>query len=100
MIRIYLRPSIRFLAAVAWTCTDLAVVLLLGARAEVYLFPAAKLVPNLIAGTLSGFVTALLLRTLPQTGLPTGTGAEAGEGRPPPVAASRQGADAPRPPMS
>jgi hypothetical protein len=38
------------------------IVLLLGARAEVYFFPAAKLVPNLIAGTLSGFVTAAILR--------------------------------------
>jgi hypothetical protein len=51
-----------FVAAIAWTCTELVVVLLLGARAEVYLFPAAKLVPNLIAGTLSGFVTAFVLR--------------------------------------
>jgi hypothetical protein len=57
-----------FLAAVAWTCTDLAVVLLLGARAEVYLFPAVKLIPNLIAGTLSGFVTVFLLRALSQAG--------------------------------
>jgi hypothetical protein len=62
-----------FLAAVAWTSTDLAVVLLLGARAEVYLFPAAKLIPNLIAGTLSGFVTVFLLRALPQAGPLTGT---------------------------
>jgi hypothetical protein len=51
-----------FVAAIAWTSTELVVVLLLGARAEVYLFPAAKLVPNLIAGTLSGFVTAFVLR--------------------------------------
>jgi hypothetical protein len=38
------------------------VVVLLGARAEVYLFPAAVLVPNLIAGLLSGFVTTYVLR--------------------------------------
>jgi hypothetical protein len=37
-------------------------VLLLGARAEVYLFPAAVLVPNLVAGFLSGFVTIFVLR--------------------------------------
>jgi hypothetical protein len=57
-----------FVAAVARTSTELAVVLLLGARAEVYLFPAAKLIPNLVAGTLSGFVTAFVLRALPQEG--------------------------------
>jgi hypothetical protein len=37
-------------------------VFLLGARAEVYLFPAAVLVPNLLAGFLSGFVTIFVLR--------------------------------------
>jgi hypothetical protein len=76
--------SVGFLAAVAWTCTDLAVVLLLGSRAEVYLFPAAKLIPNLIAGTLSGFVTVFLLRALRQSGPRTpqegcGTAAPAGQ---------------------
>jgi hypothetical protein len=54
-----------FLAAIARTSTDLVLVMLLGARAEVYLFPAATMVPNLIAGTLSGFVTAFLLRNFP-----------------------------------
>jgi hypothetical protein len=61
-----------FVAAVARTSTELAVVLLLGARAEVYLFPAARLIPNLVAGTLSGFVTAFVLRALAQEG-PLGT---------------------------
>ena len=51
-----------FLAAITRTATEGLVVLLLGARAEVYLFPAAKLVPNLVAGTLSGFVTVFVLR--------------------------------------
>jgi hypothetical protein len=60
-----------FLAAIARTATEFAVVLLLGARAEVYIFPAARLVPNLIAGTLSGFVTVLVLRAFPD-GLPPG----------------------------
>ncbi len=59
-----------FLAAIARTSTDLVLVLLLGARAEVYLFPAATMVPNLIAGTLSGFVTAFVLRGFPK-GEPT-----------------------------
>ncbi|WGS02076.1 energy-coupling factor transporter transmembrane protein EcfT [Bradyrhizobium sp. ISRA443] len=49
-------------AAVARTSTELVLVLLLGARAEIYLFPAAKLVPNLLAGFLSGFVTLFVLR--------------------------------------
>jgi hypothetical protein len=54
--------ALGFLAAITRTATEWLVVLLLGARAEVYLFPAAKLVPNLIAGTLSGFVTVFVLR--------------------------------------
>jgi hypothetical protein len=54
-----------FVAAVARTSTEFVIVLLLGARAEAYLFPAAQLVPNLIAGTLSGFVTAPVLRAFP-----------------------------------
>jgi hypothetical protein len=54
-----------FLAAIARTATEFAVVLLLGARAEVYVFPAARLVPNLIAGTLSGFVTVAVLKAFP-----------------------------------
>lgn len=49
-------------AAVARISTDLVLVVLLGARAEVYLFPAAVLVPNLVAGLLSGFVTTYVLR--------------------------------------
>jgi hypothetical protein len=49
-------------AAVARTTTEFAVVFLLGSRAEVYIFPAARLVPNLLAGFLSGFVTIFVLR--------------------------------------
>jgi hypothetical protein len=49
-------------AAVARISTDLTLVVLLGARTEVYLFPAAVLVPNLVAGCLSGFVTMFVLR--------------------------------------
>jgi len=51
-----------FAAAIARTATELLLMLLLGARAEIYLFPAARLVPNLLAGTLSGFVTIVILR--------------------------------------
>lgn len=53
-----------FFAAIARTATEFVVVLLLGARAEIYLFPAVKLVPNMIAGVLSGFVTVVVLRLL------------------------------------
>lgn len=53
-----------FFAAIARTATEFVVVLLLGARAEIYLFPAVKLVPNLIAGVLSGFVSVIVLRVL------------------------------------
>ena len=49
-------------AAAGRSTTELVLVLLLGARAEVYLFPAAVLVPTLLAGFLSGFVTIFVLR--------------------------------------
>jgi hypothetical protein len=51
-------------AAAGRISAELVLVLLLGARAEVYLFPAAVLVPNLVAGFLSGFITIFILRTL------------------------------------
>jgi hypothetical protein len=51
-----------FAAAAGRVTTELILVLLLGARAEVYLFPAALLIPNLLAGFLSGFVTMFVLR--------------------------------------
>ena len=68
-------------AAVARTTTEFAVVFLLGSRAELYIFPAARLVPNLLAGFLSGFVTIFVLRAFGlsswsntrDTGGPTGT---------------------------
>jgi len=49
-------------AAAGRVTTELVLVLLLGARTEVYLFPAAVLVPNMLAGFLSGFVTVFVLR--------------------------------------
>jgi hypothetical protein len=49
-------------AACGRITTELVLVVLLGARAEVYLFPAAILVPNLLAGFVSGFVTIFVLR--------------------------------------
>src|SRR6267154_467219 len=62
---------IGFFAAIARTATEFVVVLLLGARAEIYLFPAVKLVPNLIAGMLSGFVTMFVLRVLAEPARPS-----------------------------
>jgi len=55
-----------FFAAIARTATDFIVVLLLGARAEIYLFPAVKLVPNVVAGVLSGFIAVFVLRVVAQ----------------------------------
>lgn len=49
-------------AAAARTMTEFIVVLFLGARAEIFIFPAARLLPNLVAGFLSGFVTIFILR--------------------------------------
>ena len=59
---VFVYCALGFLAAIARTTTEFVVVLLLDARAEVYLFPAARLIPNLVAGTLSGFVTVFVLR--------------------------------------
>lgn len=59
-----------FVAAIARTATELLLVLLLGARAEIYLFPLARLVPNLLAGTLSGFVTVFVVRAFESSGGP------------------------------
>jgi len=56
-----------FFAAIARTATEFVVVLLLGARAEIYLFPAIKLVPNLTAGVLSGFVSVIVLRVVAES---------------------------------
>ena len=49
-------------AAVARTTSEFSLVAMLGARAEVYIFPMVKLVPNLVAGFLSGFITLFVLR--------------------------------------
>src|SRR5262249_10076904 len=57
-----------FFAAIARTATEFVVVLLLGARAENYLFPAGKLVPNLTAGGLRGFVSVVVLRVVADSG--------------------------------
>jgi hypothetical protein len=62
--------ALGFFAAIARTATEFVVVLLLGARAEIYLFPAVKLEPNLVAGVLSGFVTVFVLRVLAGPGQP------------------------------
>ncbi|MBZ5648657.1 MAG: molybdenum ABC transporter ATP-binding protein [Acidobacteriia bacterium] len=53
--------AVGFIAAIARTSTEFATVLLLRPRDEVLLFPFFKLIPNLIAGTLSGMVTYFVL---------------------------------------
>ncbi len=53
--------AVGFVAAIARTTTEFATVLLLRPRDEVLLFPFFKLIPNLIAGTLSGMVTYFVL---------------------------------------
>jgi len=63
--RAWVYCSIGFLAGGARCASELIVVLLLGARAEVYLFFTLRLLPTLIAGTLSGFVTLALLKAFP-----------------------------------
>jgi hypothetical protein len=70
------------LAAVARTTTEFAVVFLLGSRAEVYIFPAARLVPNLLAGFLSGFVTMFVLRAFGPSSQPNAGDAETQTGAP------------------
>ncbi len=57
--------ALGFVATITRTTTEWAVVLLLGTRAEVYLYPVVGMIPMLIAGTLSGFVTVYLLKALP-----------------------------------
>jgi len=71
-------------AAVARTSTELVLVFLLGARAEIYLFPAAKLVPNLLAGFLSGFVTLFVLRVFSSEAPAQDSSAQPTDGKPPP----------------
>jgi len=71
-------------AAVARTSTEFVLVLLLGARAEIYLFPAAKLVPNLLAGFLSGFVTMFVLRVFTRDSAVQDHLAQPTDGNPPP----------------
>ncbi len=78
-------------AAVARTTTEFAVVFLLGSRGEVYIFPAASLVPNLLAGFLSGFVTMFVLRAFGPSSRPN-----AGDAETKTVAAVRAVGDQPR----
>ncbi len=61
---------IGLLAGVARLTTELVVLLLLGTRAEVYLFLGVKLLPTLTAGLLSGFVAVAVLRAFPVDRLP------------------------------
>jgi len=57
-----------FVLAIARTSTEFLTVLLLRPRDEVFLFPVVKLVPNLVAGTLSGLVTFFVLPAFRRAG--------------------------------
>jgi len=59
-----------FVATLARSTTEWVVVLSLGARSEMYLYPIVGIIPMLIAGTLSGFVTVYLLKAFPPAELP------------------------------
>ena len=66
------------LAGIARTATEIIVVFALGARSEIYLFLAVRLVPNLVAGFLSGFLTIFVIRSFvpPETPMPGDRGRE------------------------
>jgi hypothetical protein len=83
------------LAGIARTATEFLVIFALGARAEIYLFPAARLLPNLLAGFLSGFVTVFVLRALVLTE-PSRTRSAPDEGRPDDTVELPTNADHPR----
>jgi hypothetical protein len=68
--RAWVYCGVGLLAGVARLTTEFGVLLLLGTRAEVYLFVAMKLPPTLIAGFLSGFVAVAVLRVFPTDSLP------------------------------
>jgi hypothetical protein len=68
--RAWVYCGVGLLAGVARLTTEFAVLLLLGTRAEVYLFLGVKMVPTLVAGVLSGFVAVAVLRAFPADRLP------------------------------
>lgn len=71
--RAWVYCTLGFLAGIARLAMELAVLLLLGTRAEVYLFMSLKLIPTLIPAVLSGFVAVAILRAFPADRLPGGT---------------------------
>jgi hypothetical protein len=87
-------------AAAGRITTELVLLVLLGARAEVYLFPAAVLVPNLLAGFLSGFVTIFVLRAFARSDATVNENRDAQTGTKPDEAAKilpqQLGADPPK----
>lgn len=62
--RYFMLTLVGVVAAAARVSTELALTLCLGLRWELYAFPIAKLFPNLVAGALSGLVSAPLLAYL------------------------------------
>ncbi|HMP18313.1 MAG TPA: hypothetical protein PKD72_14910, partial [Gemmatales bacterium] len=68
--RAWVYCSLGLLAGLTRLTSELVVLLLLGTRAEVYVFFGIKMIPTLIAGTLSGFVALTLLKMFPAERLP------------------------------
>ena len=65
-----------FLTAIARTSTEFVTMLLLGSRLEAYAFPLAKLLPNIVAGTLSGCVMYFVLPAFEKMRANTGVTSE------------------------
>ena len=74
-----------FLAAIARTSTEFVTMLLLGSRLEVYAFPLAKLIPNVVAGTLSGCITYFVLPAFEQMRPEMGVSTPRGRAEEPPA---------------
>ncbi|MCS6863947.1 MAG: energy-coupling factor transporter transmembrane component T [Gemmataceae bacterium] len=68
--RAWVYCGVGLLAGFARLAAEIVVLLLLGTRAEVYLFWSVKLLPTLAAGLLSGFVTLAVVRAFPTGRLP------------------------------
>lgn len=79
-IRFWMLLVVGWITAAVRTSTQFAMILALGAdNATLLLFPAAKIIPNLIAGTLSAFVSYPVIKHLGSAAV------AAGEGEQPPA---------------
>jgi hypothetical protein len=90
--RVWIFCALGLIAAVARTSTEFVIVLAIDAGPELYAFPVTKLLPNLVAGLLSGFVTYPLIARLgvPPSPLAPPDGPVDHEASPPSVVLSSQ----------